>query len=198
MTRKGPASVATAEAEVPPELLKASVDAALGVYESAYFAFLNAEEAFTLAKANLRDIGENLVPEALDAAGIKQAHLPTLGYPVMVDSDAHYGIAVADRDAAIQWLVDNGHEELTKLEISVGFGLRKKDLANAAYKTIKETLSETAEYVEAGRTIPGPTMKKFIIERLRRGEPLPEFFGVYVRRFANIIVPKPEKVNETP
>lgn len=165
---------------------------ALTVYEEAYLATLNLREQLKVAEDSLRDMGENLVPEALDAAGLTKAKLPMLGYDVIIDNSVHTGVKVPDRAEAIEWLVANGHEDLVKLEVRVQFGLRDKDNANSAYRMIQAECN-TAKSVEADRTIPGATLKKFVTDRLKKGEPLPEVFGTYIRRFANIVVPKPKK-----
>lgn len=163
-------------------------DALVG-YEKAYLEVLGAEERLAAARAVLRDFGENIVPEIMDATNTTKAKLPTLGYEVVIDNSVHTGVKVSDRPAAIEWLIENNMEDLVKLELRIQFGLRDKDNANAAFRASQANFT-TAKSVEADRTIPGATLKKFVTDRLKKGEPLPEMFGTYVRRFANIIVPK--------
>lgn len=211
--------VETATTETEDERAMAALGDTLAVYEGAYFEVLAAQEKLKAAEAHLRDLGENLVPEAMAIAGVKSATLPGSGFPVNLTDHIHAGITSKNRAEAVDWLSRNGYAALLKYEFTVKFGLKEDERALAFQRMVEKLLpahnmrviadtdclrlaanvkalmdeSFPERKLEINLSIPGPTLKKFVTTNLRNGIPLPEMFGSYIVRFATVTPPKTEK-----
>ena len=73
------------------------------------------------AKDNLRTIREVDLPEAMQAANLRQITL-TDGSSIKIEEFYRAHISEANRAAAHAWLVQNGHAGIIKHEVTVKFG----------------------------------------------------------------------------
>ena len=92
-------------------------------------------------------------------------------------------ISEANRVAAHQWLVDNGHAGIIKHEVTVKFGKDENKKADDAINKLKQLGHDPA--VKQG--VHPQTLNAFVKEQLTKGKDIPsETFGIYVGSRAKI------------
>jgi len=128
-----------------------------------------------LKKEHDRLSGE-VIPTMMSEMGL--AHLKLMDGST-VDVKPHYSasITMANRDAAFQWLRENGLGDIIKNEISVSFG-RNEDNKAADYAALA---SERGFQPTQKLKVEPMTLKALVRERLEAGKSMPtELFNVFV------------------
>ena len=127
-----------------------------------------------LKKEHDRLSGE-VIPTMMAEMGL--AHLKLMDGST-VDVKPHYSasITIANREAAFNWLRENGLGDIIKNEISVSFG-RNEDNKAADYAALAE---ERGFQPTQKLKVEPMTLKALVRERLEAGKEMPtEIFGVF-------------------
>ena len=134
------------------------------------------------AKNNLKTVREVDLPEAMQAANLKQITL-TDGSSIKVEEFYKAHISEANRVAAHAWLVQNGHAGIIKHEVTVKFGKDENKKADDAINKLKQLGHEPS--VKQG--VHPQTLNAFVKEQLTKGKDIPsETFGIYLGSRAKI------------
>lgn len=146
-------------------LARALVDADGSVEQ----AELNLKEA----KERARVLREETIPSAMQELGLEELKLDT-GQKLSVKQDVYASIPTAQKDAAFQWLEDNGFGGLIKVEVAADF---RKGEADAALELFKE-LQQRGLQVGFNQSVHAQTLKAFLREQLAAGTNVPlDIFG---------------------
>ena len=146
-------------------LARALVDADGSVEQ----AELNLKEA----KERARVLREETIPSAMQELGLEELKLDT-GEKLTVKQDVYASIPTAQKDAAFQWLEDNGFGGLIKVEVTADYRKGEAEVAMALYKE----LQERGLQVEFGQSVHAQTLKAFLREQLAAGANVPlDLFG---------------------
>jgi len=134
------------------------------------------EDSVKEKKKQIDYISGEVIPTMMSEMGL--SHLKLIdGSTVDVKPNYSANISVANRDAAFQWLRENGLGDIIKNEISVSFG-RNEDNKAADYAA----LAEERGYQPTQKLKVEPmTLKALVRERLEAGKTMPtEIFNVFV------------------
>lgn len=146
-------------------LARALVDADGSVEQ----AELNLKEA----KERARVLREETIPSAMQELGLEELKLDT-GQKLSVKQDVYASIPSAQKDAAFQWLEDNGFGGLIKVEVAADF---RKGEAENAMALFKE-LQERGLQVGFDQSVHAQSLKAFLREQLAAGTNVPlDIFG---------------------
>lgn len=147
---------------------------------------MNKDTAALEAKAN--EIAERLLPEIMDENNVKDMTTRN-GVKVAIVDKVKAGIRKADMAEGCQWLVDNEHSDLIKVEVTVKFPKGDIDKALELLSYLEQHPEEYA--VAMKETVNPQTLGAFVREMLADGEALPmDLLGVYRRREAKITLKK--------
>jgi hypothetical protein len=134
------------------------------------------EDNIKNTKKELDHLSGEIIPTMMAEMGL--SHLKLMdGSSVDVKPNYSASITVANKDAAFQWLRDNGLGDIIKNEISVSFG-RNEDNKAADYAVLaKERGYQPTQKLK----VEPMTLKALVRERLEAGKEMPtEIFNVYV------------------
>ena len=133
------------------------------------------EESMKNTKKELEHLSGEVIPTMMSEMGLSQLRLADGS---SVDVKPHYNATItqANKEAAFNWLRNNGLGDIIKNEISVSFG-RGEDIKAAHY----------AELAKGQGLQPTPklkvepmTLKALVRERIEAGKDMPtEIFGVF-------------------
>ena len=136
-----------------------------------------------ISENNLKDLKKEhdrlsgeVIPTMMSEMGL--AHLKLMDGST-VDVKPHYSasITMANREAAFNWLRENGLGDIIKNEISVSFG-RNEDNKAADYAALAE---ERGFQPTQKLKVEPMTLKALVRERLEAGKSMPtEIFNVFV------------------
>lgn len=128
------------------------------------------ESELTTAKADVRRIEQEDLPELMQELGLETFRLKT-GETIEVKLDVECGISEERRAAAHKWLTENGFSGLIKTEVVVGFGRGEHD---AAVEFAEKVGGNAVERVHPS------TLKSFVKEQMEAGKPIPfDLFGIH-------------------
>jgi len=136
----------------------------------------NQEENLKDLKKKLEHVSGEVIPTMMSEMGL--SHLKLMDGS-SVDVKPHYSatITVANREAAFNWLRNNGLGDIIKNEISVSFG-RNEDNKAADYAELAK--GHGFEPTQKLKVEP-MTLKALVRERLEAGKEMPtEIFNVFV------------------
>ena len=136
----------------------------------------NQEENLKDLKKKLEHVSGEVIPTMMSEMGL--SHLKLMDGS-SVDVKPHYSatITVANREAAFNWLRNNGLGDIIKNEISVSFG-RNEDTRAADYADLAK--SHGFEPTQKLKVEP-MTLKALVRERLEAGKEMPtEIFNIFV------------------
>lgn len=119
------------------------------------------EDALRDAKDALRQVSEVDLPEAMREVGIK-TFTTTDGLLITVKPEVQCSIAVANRDAAYQWLIDNDYGGIIKVDVSVHFDSGQQERAHK----FADQLTKKGADVKLEQTVHAQTLKAFVKERI--------------------------------
>ena len=134
------------------------------------------EEDLKQKKKNLEHLSGEVIPTMMSEMGL--AHLKLMDGS-SVDVKPHYSatITVANREAAFNWLRNNGLGDIIKNEISVSFG-RNEDNKAADYAALAQ---ERGFQPTQKLKVEPMTLKALVRERIEAGKEMPtEIFNIFV------------------
>ena len=127
-------------------------------------------------KKNFEHLSGEVIPTMMAEMGLSQLKLMD-GSSVDVKPNYSANITIANRDAAFNWLRNNGLGDIIKNEISVSFG-RNEDNKAADYAALA---SERGYQPTQKLKVEPMTLKALVRERIEAGKELPtELFNVFV------------------
>jgi len=134
------------------------------------------EDSVKEQKKQIDYVSGEVIPTMMSEMGL--SHLKLIdGSTVDVKPNYSANISVANRDAAFQWLRENGLGDIIKNEISVSFG-RNEDNKAADYAALAE---ERGFQPTQKLKVEPMTLKALVRERLEAGKTMPtEIFNVFV------------------
>ena len=177
-----------------------------------------AEATLKVERETLRNMLENVIPEAFDQAGTHSVVLAD-GRVVEIKTSYHASITEEHRAAAHAWLVDTKRDHLLKRRITVQFGLKEFALAQTFERMVRRIFPDKPVTVEwhgeenpdafhvalttmveeafeghqlvISDTVPGSTLVAFAKVMLQQGKDWPaDLFGAFQRRAVHIPEPK--------
>jgi hypothetical protein len=167
----------------------AAISALAKLQHEAALSVAACEDRLKDAKDLLRQIAEVDLPEAMLACGVKQ-FVTDDNLEIKLKPDVTVGISVANRDSAMEWLVEHGFGGLIKSDLSIHFD--REELESA--KELANTLAQQGLEPELSQSINHQSLKAFVKERMadaEAAEPFPlDLFGA---RPYNVAVVKPRK-----
>ena len=134
------------------------------------------EEALKEKKKQIEHLSGEVIPTMMSEMGL--AHLKLMDGS-SVDVKPHYSanISIANREAAFNWLRNNGLGDIIKNEILVSFG-RNEDNKAADYAALA---TERGYQPTQKLKVEPMTLKALVRERLEAGKTMPtEIFNVFV------------------
>ena len=134
------------------------------------------EEDLKQKKKDLEHISGEVIPTMMAEMGL--AHLKLMDGS-SVDVKPHYSanITIANKEAAFNWLRDNGLGDIIKNEISVSFG-RNEDNKAADYAALAQ---ERGFQPTQKLKVEPMTLKALVRERTEAGKDMPtELFNIFV------------------
>lgn len=133
------------------------------------------EEQLALAKADLRQVEQEDLPDLMAELGLETFRLKS-GELIEVKREVECSISEERRAAAHQWLLSKGFGGLIKTEVVTTFGRGEIEEAQQLAAEIAENTGHAPQVVE--RVHPS-TLKSFIKEQLEAGHAVPfDLFGV--------------------
>ena len=134
------------------------------------------EDAIKEKKKQIQHISGEVIPTMMSEMGLAELKLHD-GSHLKVSTSYRATITEANKEAAFNWLRENGLGDIIKNEISVSFG--------------KNEDNKAADYAELARgkgyaptqkmAVHSQTLKALVRERAEAGNPLPtELFGVWL------------------
>jgi TolA-binding protein len=140
------------------------------------------EDNIKNTKKELEHISGEVIPTMMSEMGL--SHLKLMdGSSVDVKPNYSANITIANREAAFNWLRNNGLGDIIKNEISVSFG-RNEDNKAADYAA----LAQERGYQPTQKLKVEPmTLKALVRERIEAGKDMPtEIFGVFTENKTTI------------
>ena len=143
------------------------------------------EERLKILKAQIRDIEEKELPDAMASCnGMTRFDLED-GSQISVKDDLFCSIPETKRAGALKWLEENGHSGLIKHDVKVSFAKGEYDEADKLIEVLNKNFKDIP-YDERS-TVHAGTLKTFAKERYSLGETLPEeYFSVYEASIAKV------------
>jgi hypothetical protein len=134
------------------------------------------EEDLKQKKKDLEHISGEIIPTMMSEMGL--SHLKLMdGSSVDVKPNYSANITIANREAAFNWLRNNGLGDIIKNEILVSFG-RNEDNKAADYAALAQ---ERGFQPTQKLTVAPMTLKALVRERIEAGKDMPtELFNVFV------------------
>ncbi len=134
------------------------------------------EENIKNTKKELEHLSGEVIPTMMAEMGL--SHLKLMdGSSVDVKPNYSANITIANRDAAFNWLRNNGLGDIIKNEISVSFG-RNEDNKAADYAALA---TERGYQPTQKLKVEPMTLKALVRERIEAGKEMPtELFNVFV------------------
>ena len=127
-------------------------------------------------KKDFEYLSGEIIPTMMAEMGLSQLKLMD-GSSVDVKPNYSANITIANRDAAFQWLRNNGLGDIIKNEISVSFG-RNEDNKAADYANLA---AERGYQPTQKLKVEPMTLKALVRERIESGKEMPtELFNVFV------------------
>lgn len=136
------------------------------------------EEELKRLKAEHQQVSGDYIPSVLDEAGLSEVRLSD-GTKVVVKQDMRVSTAGKYRDIINRWLQENGHGDVIKNELSVGFpaGDERVKSAVEALRALGVQDMGQKEFVEPS------TFKSLVRELMEDGEEIPlDDLGVHTFR----------------
>jgi len=134
------------------------------------------EEYLKQRKQDLEQVSGEAIPTMLTEMGLSYLKLAD-GSSVEVKTNYSATITQANKEAAFNWLRENGLGDIIKNELTVSFG-RNEDNKAAEYAE----LAKGHGYQPTQKLKVEPmTLKALVRERIEAGKPMPtEIFGVFI------------------
>lgn len=140
------------------------------------------------AKANLLKVQNELLPEAMLAAGVKE-FADEKGFKVTVKEDVKAGITAANQEWCFGWLKETGNQDIIRNEFKISYGVGEEEQANV----LVAALNEQAQEFNQKRYIHPRTLPAFCraeMEDNDHGEEWETKFGIFRYKVAKIERPE--------
>ena len=142
--------------------------------------------ALSLLGEQLREISQEKLPDAMDAAGVKDFTLSD-GSKITVKPDVQTSIIADLKREAYAWLHKNGHGSIIKHDVSVSFKRDESELAEAAVDALREAGFEPTDKED----VHYQTLQAWgRAEAIEGNRPPKEFFNTFELNIAKIKAPK--------
>jgi hypothetical protein len=140
------------------------------------------EDNIKNTKKELEHVSGEVIPTMMSEMGLSELKLQD-GSHLKVSTSYRATITVANKEAAFNWLRNNGLGDIIKNEISVSFG-RNEDNKAADYAA----LAQERGYQPTQKLKVEPmTLKALVRERIEAGKDMPtEIFGVFTENKTTI------------
>lgn len=126
-------------------------------------------------KECVRRVAEEDLPEAMAEAGISELKLSN-GRPLKLEDDCKAAITAKTHEQAMAWLQANGHGGLIKTEVVARFERGAHEEATE----LSDEIAQKHDEVEMKETVNAATLKAFVKEQMRDGQPIPfDIFNVH-------------------
>ena len=136
----------------------------------------DAEAVLKTLKQEHNKISQIDIPEALAECGLSEFKLAN-GMKVTVNPFYSASIPKGGEEEAMNWLRDNGHEDLIKNTISVNFGRGEDESASK----LREALNNEGSSYTDKTGVHSQTLKAFVREQVESGQNLPlDLLGVFI------------------
>ena len=140
------------------------------------------EDNIKNTKRDIERISGDVIPTMMTEMGLSELKLQD-GSHLKVATSYKAHISEASKEAAYNWLRNNGLGDIIKNEISVSFG---KDEDNKAASYVDLAKSQGLEPARKMKVEP-MTLKALVSERIEAGKDMPtEIFGVYTENKTTI------------
>jgi len=141
-----------------------------------------AEELVKDWKRKVRQLAEEQLPEAMAELNLSNITLAD-GSSITVDKYYSASIPKDKQGEAFDWLVDNGHGDLIKNQVSVSFVRGEEDKA----QQFAEELSDNNFAVNTRKWVEPMTLKGWCKGQTEKGVNIPsDLFGLYIGNRAKI------------
>ena len=141
-----------------------------------------AEELVKDWKRKVRQLAEEQLPEAMAELNLSNISLAD-GSSITVDKYYSASIPKDKQGEAFDWLVDNGHGDLIKNQVSVSFVRGEEDKA----QQFAEELSDNNFAVNTRKWVEPMTLKGWCKGQTEKGVNIPsDLFGLYIGNRAKI------------
>jgi hypothetical protein len=140
------------------------------------------EQQLEEAQKKLRNLSENMIPEAMMAVGMSEFKMDT-GEKVSVTK--FYSASITS-ELAFDWLREQGHGDIIKNKVTCEFDKGKDDLANE----VAQMLVQKGIQPEQKISVHPQTLKSFVKEKMEAGQEIPQdLITVFVGNKTKITVP---------
>ena len=140
------------------------------------------EDNMKSTKKEIERLSGDIIPTMMSEMGLAELKLQD-GSHLKVSTSYRATITEANKEAAFNWLRNNGLGDIIKNEISVSFG---KDEDNKAASYVDLAKSQGLEPARKMKVEP-MTLKALVRERIEAGKDMPtEIFGVYTENKTTI------------
>ena len=130
------------------------------------------------------------LPDLMKELRLKEITLED-GSKVLLTEEVQCSITVANREAAHDWLRENGYGGLIKTDLTLEFGKGEEEEARKLLGSIQKL---TNRPVEVGEGVHHSTLKSFVKERREAGAQLPaDLFSIHPFAKATLKAPKVAK-----
>lgn len=145
------------------------------------------EEQQKKLKAEWQKVSQDLLPEAMFAAGVSELSLEN-GTRITVQQDVKAGITEKNKEWCFQWLREHGHGSIIRNEFSVSFGINEDQKAQVLADTLRELHNDynQKQYIHH-RTLPAWVRTE--LEENEHDEEWEKRFGVF--RFKQAKIERP-------
>ena len=127
------------------------------------------------AKEELNRLQLEDLPDLMAELGMKEFKLED-GSTISIKEEVDASITKANRQRAVQWLLDHGYEGLVKTEVIARFPRGAHDEAEQVAHSIEDDQAE----VQLNENVHPQTLKAWVRERLQEGEAIPfDLFSVH-------------------
>lgn len=155
------------------QLAKAQVAAELNIEQL--------EEQLRKAKLNLQRIMWNLLPDAMQAAGVKEFTLQD-GKKIIIKDEVYASISEANRPAALAWLRDHNHGSIIKnaFQVMVRGG-------EPLEKDVVKFLEEHEVEYDQKQSVHNRTLQSWVKQQLADGHEVPESISYHEQRVSKVV-----------
>ena len=142
----------------------------------------DAEQTYNAAKEAVRELAEEVIPEALESLGLDELKTAS-GLKVSIKESIHARLSHSTKAEAINWLDENGHAGIVKRKVQVDFDREESEEAMALLADLQGKFP--AVFVD--ETVHPSTLRSFVKGLVEDGEDFPrELFGTFIRKEAKI------------
>ena len=133
---------------------------------AAELAIDSAEDNLKLLREKKRLLAEETIPGIMQELGIKDLTLES-GQKMKLKQDVYAQIPKDEKPGVFNWLNEHGYGGLIKTEVKAQFGKGERESAIE----LADSLSAEGFSTSFSEDVHAQTMKAFLLERVKKGEP---------------------------